>query len=96
VAAAVTSYLAAESAGQCGPCVNGLPRISHLMDRLARGEWHGLPEIRELERLQGLVRNRGACSHPDGSERFVRSTLRVFAEEVALHLEGGCSAAAAR
>jgi NADH:ubiquinone oxidoreductase subunit F (NADH-binding) len=90
-AARVVRYLAAESAGQCGPCLNGLPRIAAAMAVLAGSGHHS--QVREdLERWAGLVTGRGACNHPDGTVRFVRSTLTVFAPEISLHARGHCSA----
>ena len=90
-AARVVSYLAAESAGQCGPCLNGLPRIAAGLAELA-GAGHRAQIRADLERWAGLVIGRGACSHPDGTVRFVRSTLRVFAPEIARHARGQCAA----
>jgi NADH:ubiquinone oxidoreductase subunit F (NADH-binding) len=91
--ARVVRYLALESAGQCGPCLNGLPRIAAGLATLA-----GLrpsPQVRaDVERWAGLVTGRGACSHPDGSVRFVRSALTVFATEIRHHERGICSATA--
>src|SRR5205823_1194284 len=83
----VARYLALESAGQCGPCFNGLPRIAAAVDHLAGPR----PDQRaraDLERWAGLVTGRGACHHPDGSVRFIRSALHVFAAEAALHERG--------
>jgi NADH:ubiquinone oxidoreductase subunit F (NADH-binding) len=86
----VMSYLAQESAGQCGPCLNGLPRIANQLKTLAFGGGDQRA-IDEMLRLGGLVVGRGACHHPDGSMRFLRSGLRVFAAEVERHVAGHCS-----
>jgi NADH:ubiquinone oxidoreductase subunit F (NADH-binding) len=90
-AARVTGYLAAESAGQCGPCLNGLPRIAAGLAELA-GAGHRKQTRADVERWAGLVTGRGACNHPDGTVRFVRSALTVFAPEIARHARGQCSA----
>lgn len=89
--ARVATYLADESARQCGPCLSALPLIAEALHRLARPGHQ--PGVRErLERWAGLVSGRGGCHHPDGSVRFVRSALRVFAPEIALHERGRCRA----
>jgi NADH:ubiquinone oxidoreductase subunit F (NADH-binding) len=93
--ARVVRYLALESAGQCGPCLNGLPRMSAALTEIAGG--HGglsaRPELTEdLVRWSGLVTGRGACHHPDGTVRFVASALRTFAAELSRHERGRCSA----
>jgi NADH:ubiquinone oxidoreductase subunit F (NADH-binding) len=87
----VVRYLAAESAGQCGPCLNGLPRIAAGLAELA-GAGHRRQTQTNLERWSGLVTGRGACHHPDGTVRFVRSALTVFEPEIARHARGQCSA----
>ena len=89
--ARVVRYLALESAGQCGPCLNGLPRIAAAFAELATGRPRsGTRE--NLERWCGLITGRGACHHPDGTTRFVRSALRTFAAEADRHQRGHCSA----
>jgi NADH:ubiquinone oxidoreductase subunit F (NADH-binding) len=88
-------YLALESAGQCGPCLNGLPRIAAALAEIAGGR--ARPQaVADVERWAGLVSGRGACHHPDGTVRFVRSALRTFSAELDLHQRGRCSAADTR
>jgi NADH:ubiquinone oxidoreductase subunit F (NADH-binding) len=94
--ARVVYYLAGQSAGQCGPCLNGLPRIAAALHLLARPAPPPSGLLADVRRWCGLLPGRGACSHPDASVRLVASALRVFAPELALHRAGGCSARTAR
>jgi NADH:ubiquinone oxidoreductase subunit F (NADH-binding) len=93
--ARVVRYLALESAGQCGPCLNGLPRIAGALAEIAGGR--ARPQlVADLSRWSGLVTGRGACHHPDGTARFVASALRTFAAELESHRHGRCTASDTR
>lgn len=85
--ARIAGYLAAQNAGQCGPCFNGLPAIAAAMSRLATGPWDDR-SVADLDRWLTSVPGRGACRHPDGAVRFVTSALNVFAEDVVRHRRG--------
>jgi NADH:ubiquinone oxidoreductase subunit F (NADH-binding) len=92
--ALVARYLAAESAGQCGPCVHGLAAIAGRLEqagRRTRGD-----DVALLNRWTGDVAGRGACRHPDGAARFVRSALQVFEPELARHDPRRCGGRAHR
>ncbi len=85
--ARVVHYLAGQSAGQCGPCVYGLPAIADDLARLARGNQEaGL--LPRLDRRLREVDGRGACRHPDGAVILARSALAVFADDVHAHAAG--------
>lgn len=83
--ARIATALAGASAGRCGPCVNGLPGIAEQLTALAGGR-----PTRDVERLVSLVDGRGACHHPDGVARMVRSAMHVFREDVLAHRSGRC------
>jgi NADH:ubiquinone oxidoreductase subunit F (NADH-binding) len=82
--ARIAHYMAGQSAGQCGPCVYGLPAVADDVTRLA----HGRVDAALLSRLDRRLREvdgRGACRHPDGVVNLVRSALTVFADDVRAH-----------
>ncbi|KQX72623.1 NADH-ubiquinone oxidoreductase-F iron-sulfur binding region domain-containing protein [Aeromicrobium sp. Root472D3] len=83
----VARWLAAESAGQCGPCFFGLPAIADDLAALAAGA--GADRAASAHRRLALVRGRGACAHPDGSAAFVGSALDALADELAVHQHHG-------
>jgi NADH:ubiquinone oxidoreductase subunit F (NADH-binding) len=83
----IARYLAGQSAGQCGPCVLGLPAIADVLEDLAEGH-RAVDLIPRLNHLFDQVNGRGACSHPDGAVRIARSALGVFADDVAAHTRG--------
>ncbi|MDO9495533.1 MAG: NADH-ubiquinone oxidoreductase-F iron-sulfur binding region domain-containing protein [Nocardioides sp.] len=83
----IVDHLAGQSAGRCGPCLNGLPALAGAL----RGVLHGTESPARVEQLCGLVVRRGACAHPDGTARLVRSMLLTFPDEIAAHARGGCA-----
>jgi NADH:ubiquinone oxidoreductase subunit F (NADH-binding) len=90
----VMSWLASQSARQCGPCSNGLPAIAGALEQLATGRAE--PDARQrLQRWARLVRGRGACRHPDGAVRLLTSALRTLDAELRDHARyGPCDACA--
>ncbi len=72
------SWLAAQTAGQCGPCVHGLAALASAVARVAAGQADDRVGPR-LARWSDQVDGRGACQHPNGAVRFLRSALRSSA-----------------
>ena len=87
--ARIMTYLASQSARQCGPCVFGLAAIAGAMQRLgARSPQPG--DLERIVRWSGQLTGRGACRHPDGAVALLHSALQVFADDFAGHQRRRC------
>jgi NADH:ubiquinone oxidoreductase subunit F (NADH-binding) len=86
--ARLAAYLAAESAGQCGPCVHGLGALAEVLGRFATGRI-AAGDGERLVRWIEMVRRRGACAHPDGVARMLASATRLFRSELNEHAQRG-------
>lgn len=84
----VVRWMAEENAGQCGPCVHGLDAIAGALTSMTEGTAR-LDVAARLERWSRQVQGRGACHHPNGVVRFLRSALSVFATELEDHRRHG-------
>lgn len=93
--AGIMSYMAGESAAQCGPCVFGLRAIADATERLAQG-YADVDDLARIERWSGQLVGRGACKHPDGAVGLLASALRVFGDEFLRHAHRACGVAALR
>jgi NADH:ubiquinone oxidoreductase subunit F (NADH-binding) len=94
--AGIVSYMAGESAAQCGPCVFELRAIADATGRLAGGT-AGPDDLARIERWSGQLAGRGACRHPDGAVGLLASALRVFGDEFVRHaVSRTCSVAGLR
>lgn len=91
----VLTYLAGQSARRCGPCFNGLPALATAYAAAANGTSQpgAIERVRELAQL---VAGRGACAHPDGTVRLVRSLITAFGDEFDLHAAGQCTLGSAQ
>lgn len=92
VSAGIVAHLARQSARQCGPCLSGLPALAEVLAVAAGRRWDPSVPAR-IEQLAALVAGRGACHHPDGTARLVRSVLATFPDELEAHAAGRCLAA---
>ncbi len=86
--ARVARWMAGQSAGQCGPCWHGLPAVASAVEGIFAGDRTGRWEA-QLGRWLDMVNGRGACHHPDGVVRFVRSAMAVFAADIDQHRHRG-------
>jgi NADH:ubiquinone oxidoreductase subunit F (NADH-binding) len=92
--ARVIGYLAAQSAGQCGPCVYGLRAVADAVAALAGGTAKS-GDLDRVSRWSTEIKGRGACHHPDGAVRFVQSALSVFRNDIERHRRQRCTSPAA-
>jgi NADH:ubiquinone oxidoreductase subunit F (NADH-binding) len=92
----IVRWMANESARQCGPCAFGLPAMAEDLAALAGDRRPPRGSLESLRRRTEAVDGRGACRHPDGVARLVRSSLSVFAVDVSEHAAGRPCAWASR
>ncbi|HVA52838.1 MAG TPA: NADH-ubiquinone oxidoreductase-F iron-sulfur binding region domain-containing protein [Acidimicrobiales bacterium] len=93
----VVQWMANESARQCGPCAFGLPALSDDLAEVGAGRRDASRALQRLEHRCVVIEGRGACRHPDGVVRLVRSALRVFAGDFEGHARGApCSGSRSR
>ena len=84
----IVRWMANESARQCGPCAFGLPALADDLSHLVHRGRDAHDAFSRLVERCGVIEGRGACRHPDGVVRFVRSALGVFANDLEEHLRG--------
>jgi NADH:ubiquinone oxidoreductase subunit F (NADH-binding) len=93
--ARIVSWMASQSAHQCGPCAFGLPSLASDLATLANGASGASVALERLEARCETITGRGACHHPDGVVRLVRSALEVFRDDAKSHANvQPCSGAA--
>jgi NADH-quinone oxidoreductase subunit F len=86
VARYFTHFLLEESCGKCTPCREGLKQMSHVLERLCRGEGRST-DLALIERLAGVMMKGSLCALGRTAPNPVMSTLRYFRDEYTAHLE---------
>lgn len=83
--ARIVGWMASQSAHQCGPCAFGLPALASDLTSLANSASGASVALERLEARCETIAGRGACHHPDGVVRLVRSALEVFRVDAKSH-----------
>ncbi len=93
-AADAVAFLAAESARQCGVCINATAGIRDILGALRVAE----TDTDQIQKMAGWTEKlpgRGACALVDAAARTAASLLREFPAEVSSHLDRPCPRCAA-
>ncbi|MFC9283160.1 NADH-ubiquinone oxidoreductase-F iron-sulfur binding region domain-containing protein [Streptomyces collinus] len=93
VATEAATYLAAQSARQCGVCVSGTGALATTLAAVARGATDDDPTGR-LRRWSRQLPGRGACGLLDAAARVVATLLDRFPDLVDAHRDAACPACA--
>lgn len=83
------AFFAAESAGQCGPCVKGTAAMRDILTDLRTGA-AGPDELERLERYGHSLRGRGACQLLDAAALTVARAFEHFGPYLQKHVGVGC------
>ncbi|OMC47747.1 NADH-ubiquinone oxidoreductase-F iron-sulfur binding region domain-containing protein [Mycobacterium sp. IS-1264] len=90
VAASVLAYFDRENADQCGSCFNGTAAMAAAAGALRDGAATA-EDVDRLRRWSVVLRGRGACATLDAATNVAATLLKQFPDDVARHLEGGCT-----
>ena len=93
-AADAVAFLAAESARQCGVCINATVGMRDVLAALRLGD-ADRALVTKMAGWTEKVPGRGACALVDAAARMAASLLREFPSEVADHLTRPCPRCAA-
>ena len=85
----VLAWAGGESAGQCGPCLFGVPALARDWAALVASPTSEL--LAQVRSRVALLPGRGACRYPDGVAGFAASALRVFEADLVAHRSGRCA-----
>jgi NADH:ubiquinone oxidoreductase subunit F (NADH-binding) len=80
--------MANKSARQCGPCAFGLPALAEDLTHIAHASRDAETAYQRLVERCGVIEGRGACRHPDGVIRFIRTALDAFETDFTTHTHG--------
>jgi NADH:ubiquinone oxidoreductase subunit F (NADH-binding) len=93
---AVLSWLAKQSARQCGPCEFGLSALAAAVQRIASGSAILADHVSVERWIPQLAAGRGACRLPDGAVAMLASGLEAFRDDFEAHrARRGCGLAPA-